>query len=202
MVVLAFQQPEDQIFEQYVGDEIAYAPRRLGYEGKLAEVVAQAMQSVGLDFETYKDRLTSTLSGGEKRKVALASILAIQSDLVLLDEPLAGLDPRSVDELLRTLGQQRQPGKALLISSHQYEELIPLLQGVSLLQNGRTLLQGEAQSVFSRSQELGRAGLLPPLAARIADRLRENGWPLDGPIASLEALNAALAALNAGERHE
>ena len=150
MVALAFQQPEDQIFEQYVGDEVAYAPRHLGYQGKIADVVEQAMLSVGLDFEAYKDRLTSTLSGGEKRKVALASILAIQSRLVLLDEPLAGLDPRSVDELMRTLVRQRDQGKSLLVSTHQYEEIIPILQDVSLLYRGHDFLHGEAQSVFSK----------------------------------------------------
>jgi energy-coupling factor transport system ATP-binding protein len=195
MVVLAFQQPEDQIFEQYVGDEIAYAPRRLGYQGKIADVVAQAMQSVGLDFDTYKDRLTSTLSGGEKRKVALASILAIQSRVVLMDEPLAGLDPRSVDELLRTLVQQRQQGKSLLISTHQYEELIPILQEVSLLRHGRDYLQGEAQRVFSQTAKLEEAGLKAPLAAQIANTLCQKGWPLPDSIASLEKLSAALARL-------
>jgi energy-coupling factor transport system ATP-binding protein len=192
MVVLAFQQPEDQIFEQYVGDEIAYAPRRLGFQGKIADVVAQAMQSVGLDFETYKDRLTSTLSGGEKRKVALASILAIQSQVVLLDEPLAGLDPRSVNELMRTLEQQRAQGKSLLISTHQYEELLPILQDVSLLHRGHDFLYGEAQSMFSQSAKLEEAGLKAPLAAQIADNLRQKSWPLPGPIASLEKLTAAL----------
>ncbi len=108
---LAFQQPEDQIFEQYIGDEVAYAPRHLGYSGNLADVVEKAMQAVGLDFLTYKDRLTSNLSGGEKRKVALASILAIQSEILLLDEPLSGLDPRSTSELLQTLSQLHQPAR-------------------------------------------------------------------------------------------
>jgi energy-coupling factor transport system ATP-binding protein len=199
MVVLAFQQPEDQIFEQYVGDEIAYAPRRLGYQGKIADVVAQAMQSVGLDFEAYKDRLTSTLSGGEKRKVALASILAIQSRVVLLDEPLAGLDPRSVHELLRTLTQQQHQGKTLLISTHQYEELLPILQDVSLLRRGKDLLRGEAQHVFSQSAKLEEAGLKAPLAVQIANTLRQRGWPLPGPIASLEKLTAALTELTPGK---
>ncbi|BBB47388.1 energy-coupling factor transporter ATPase [Pelolinea submarina] len=202
MVVLAFQQPEDQIFEQYVGDEIAYAPRHLGYQGKIADVVEQAMLSVGLDFETYKDRLTSTLSGGEKRKVALASILAIQSRLVLLDEPLAGLDPRSVDELMRTLDRQRGQGKSLLISTHQYEEIIPILQDVSLLYRGHDFLQGEAQSVFSQTAKLEEAGLKAPLAAQITDALRQKGWPLSTPIASMERLSLSLAALTQGEPHE
>ena len=103
MVSLAFQQPEDQIFEPYVGDEIAYGPRNLGYEGKLADVVEAAMHAVGLDFESYRDRLTSELSGGERRKVALASILAIDAHILLLDEPLAGLDPQSRKQVIDLL---------------------------------------------------------------------------------------------------
>ena len=202
MVALAFQQPEDQIFEQYVGDEVAYAPRHLGYQGKIADVVEQAMLSVGLDFEAYKDRLTSTLSGGEKRKVALASILAIQSRLVLLDEPLAGLDPQSVDELMHTLVRQRDQGKSLLVSTHQYEEIIPILQDVSLLYRGHDFLQGEAQSVFSQTAKLKEAGLKAPLAAQIAATLVQKGWPLSGPIASMEKLSMSLAALTQGESHE
>lgn len=196
---LAFQQPEDQIFEQFVGDEIAYAPRHLGYTGKLVDVVANAMRSVGLDFSTYKDRLTSTLSGGEKRKVALASILAIQADLILLDEPLAGLDPRSVGELLRTLTQLYQQEKTLLISTHQYDELIPILQEVSMIDHGHNVLHGKAEAVFSQTSAMEAAGLKAPLAARIAAELRRKGWPLSKPTASLESLEMELHSLPSRE---
>ena len=97
---LAFQNPEAQFFEQYVGDEIAFGPRQMGLKSGLAKPVRQAMELVGLDFEKFKDRLTYTLSGGEKRKVALASVLALNPAVLLLDEPLAGMDPLSHRELL------------------------------------------------------------------------------------------------------
>ncbi len=111
MVGLVFQMPETQIFEQYVGDEIAYGPRLAGLDGEaLRERVRWAMGLVGLDFEGFKDRLTFALSGGEKRKVALASILALRPAVLLLDEPTAGLDPASRHELLAQLRRFGQEG--------------------------------------------------------------------------------------------
>ena len=110
---LAFQQPEDQIFEQYVGDEIAFAARNFAIPGKISEIVQSAMEVVGLDFVAFKDRLTSTLSGGERRKVALASVLAGQPQILLLDEPLAGLDPISRNEITTHLAELKNNGKTL-----------------------------------------------------------------------------------------
>jgi energy-coupling factor transport system ATP-binding protein len=192
---LAFQQPEDQIFEQYVGDEIAYGPRHLGYAGRLEEIVKNAMQAVGLDFTAYKDRLTSMLSGGEKRKVALASVLAIQSEILLLDEPLSGLDPRSTTETISTLIRLQREGKTLLISTHQYEEIQPLLENVSVIQNGKDKLHGDSEFVFSQTQALEEAGLRAPLGAQIALRLRELDWPITKQSASLSTLETQLAAI-------
>jgi energy-coupling factor transport system ATP-binding protein len=194
-VMLAFQQPEDQIFEQYVGDEVAYAPRNLGFEGKLAEVVETAMHSVGLDFMTYKDRLTSTLSGGERRKVALASVLAVQADILLLDEPLSGLDPLSSKELISHLKQAHQSGITMLISTHQYEELVNVLDQVSVIHQGKDILHGGAEQLFSQVKELNAVGLRAPLATRIAEGLRSKGWPLSQDIASLPRLELELDAI-------
>ena len=121
IVGLVFQNPEAQFFEQYAGDEIAYGPRLQGLEKPaLRQRVQWAMNMVGLDFETYKDRLTFTLSGGEKRKVALAAILALQPEVLLLDEPTAGLDPQSRMELIVHL-QAFEGGRddlCCLIASH------------------------------------------------------------------------------------
>lgn len=198
-IALAFQQPEDQIFEQFVGDEIAYAPRHLGYSGKLKDVVEKAMLAVDLDFESYKDRLTSTLSGGERRKVALASILAVDAEIILLDEPLSGLDPQSTQELIQHLRQIHNQGKTLLISSHQYEELIPILDRVSVLYKGKDIMHGETDKVFSQIHPLEQAGLKAPLSALIAQQLRKNGWPITESTASLPSIERQLAALVKGE---
>ena len=194
-VMLAFQQPEDQIFEQYVGDEVAYAPRHLGFEGKLTEIVEAAMHSVGLDFMTYKDRLTSTLSGGERRKIALASVLAVQADILLLDEPLSGLDPISSKELISHLKQIHQSGITMLISTHQYEELVNVLDQVSVIHQGKDILHGGAEQLFSQVKELNAVGLRAPLVTQIAKGLRSKGWPLSQDIASLPRLEFELDAI-------
>ena len=191
-VALAFQQAEDQIFEQYVGDEVAYAPRNLGFEGKLADIVERAMQSVGLDFRSYKDRLTSTLSGGERRKVALASVLAVGAEILLLDEPLSGLDPLSSKELINRLKQIHQSGATLLISTHQYEEVVDVLDQVSVIHHGKDILHGVAEQLFSREDDLNTIGLRVPLVAHIAGNLRRKGWPLAEDIASLPKLEYEL----------
>lgn len=192
---LAFQQPEDQIFEQYVGDEIAYAPRHLGYQGRLEDIVRGAMQAVGLDFDEYKDRLTSTLSGGEKRKVALASILAIQADILLLDEPLSGLDPQASREFLRTIDDQKITGKTILVSTHQYEEILPLVDYVSAIDDGKDCSHGDPDFVFSRNETLEQIGLRAPLPARIAAQLIQLGWPIMRDTATFASLEHQLASL-------
>jgi len=192
LVSLAFQQPEDQIFEQYVGDEIAYGPRNLGYQGKLASIVEEAMRAVGLDFIRYKDRLTSELSGGERRKVALASILAVRANILLLDEPLAGLDPQSRQQVIHLLKTLHQAGKTLIISTHQYEELGSTCNAISLLHQGKNILDGSPQFVFSQQEILSTADIMPPLHTRIARVLREKGWPIEQAITDQNGLVLAL----------
>lgn len=192
---LAFQQPEDQIFEQFVGDEIAYAPRHLGYQGRLEDIVRTAMQAAGLDFDEYKDRLTSTLSGGEKRKVALASILAIQADILLLDEPLSGLDPQASREFLRTMDDQKKAGRTILVSTHQYDEMLSLVDWVSTIHNGKDCLHGNSEFVFSQIEALEEIGLRAPLPARVAARLIQLGWPIMRDTATFAPLEYQLASL-------
>lgn len=175
---LVFQNPDYQLFEQYVGDEIAYAPRLKGERDSLRETVRMAMEMVGLDFEAYKDRLTFTLSGGERRKVALASLIAMHPQVLLLDEPTAGLDPRSRNETLRSLEKLRQQGLTLVLSSHHMEDIAELSSSLTVLHKGRTLLDGAAEEVYSNVGLLEEHGLEAPLVTRAAARLRELGWEI------------------------
>ena len=175
---LAFQNPEAQFFEQYVGDEISFGPRQMGMKTGLAGPVRQAMELVGLDFEQFKDRLTFTLSGGEKRKVALASVLALNPTILLLDEPLAGMDPLSHRELLDGLKGLSERGMTLVISSHYMEDLVDLTENLTLLKSGKDVLSGSTSGVFSNQEMLRQAGLEPPLVTRVGQRLRRLGWPV------------------------
>ena len=189
---LVFQNPEMQFFEQYVGDEIAYGPRQLKIQESLSERVRWAMEIVGLDFVAFKDRLTYTLSGGEKRKVALASVLALRPELLLLDEPTAGLDPLSRRELLERLKGFQTDGTTLVVSSHQMDDLVSLAEDVSIFQAGHVAISGHVTEVFGRSSDLQAAGLEAPLAAQAAGWLREKGVPISDGIVTVEQLEKAL----------
>lgn len=194
-VGLVFQQPEDQIFEQYVGDEIAFAARNFAVSGKIVEIVQSAMQAVGLDFMAFKDRLTSTLSGGERRKVALASVLAGQPRMLLLDEPLAGLDPLSRDEVSSHLAELKNEGITLIISTHQFEGAIELMDEISVMANGRDLVHGTPGKIFSDASIMKTAGIRAPLVARIVNQLRDLNWPISSEIVKLSDLESSLSAI-------
>jgi energy-coupling factor transport system ATP-binding protein len=195
MAGLVFQIPENQFFEQYVGDEISYGPRMLGTRAGLREDVRQAMEIVGLDFEAYKDRLTFTLSGGERRKVALASILAIQPEILLLDEPTAGLDPAARLELIANLKRLHGQGRTVVVSSHQMDDLAELSEDLTVLKDGKDQASGPAGLIFDQEDALHSWGLEPPEAARLAGLLRRRGLPIPAAIYREQDLVAALEGL-------
>lgn len=175
---LVFQNPEYQLFEQYVGDEIAYAPRLKGGDPNLRETVRWAMDVVGLDFDQFKDRLTFTLSGGERRKVALASTLAMKPQVLLLDEPSAGLDPVSRRAVIKNLRKLQADGMTLVLSSHHMEDVAEMADRLTVLDHGRDVMQGSSDAIFNSVEQLESYGLEPPLVARVAATLRAKGWPL------------------------
>ena len=188
---LVFQNPEIYFFEQYVGDEIAYGPRLLyGKEG-LRERVQNAMSLVGLDFETFKDRVTFTLSGGEKRKVALAATLAIQPKLLILDEPTAGLDPVSRHNLHLTLKKFQAGGIDMILSSHSMGDITQLTQNMTIMSGGRALRTGSTAVLFNDAELIDKASLGQPAVVRLGSAFREKGWPV--PVSTMtntQLLNA------------
>lgn len=193
-VGLVFQRPEAQIFEQYVGDEIAYGPRLAGLDGAaLRERVSWAMDLVGLDFAAFKDRFTFALSGGEQRKVALASTLALQPEILLLDEPTAGLDPASKVELMAQLKGLQHSGITLVLSSHEMEDIASLTERVTVLAHGATMLEGSVSTVFSHSQQLADWDLGLPIVTQVSEGLRARGWPLPPGIVDAAQLRDDLA---------
>ena len=201
-VGLAFQRPEQQLFEQYVGDDVAYGPRSAGLLGEaLRERVCWAMGLVGMDFLANKDRLTWTLSGGEQRKIALAGVLALRPRILILDEPTAGLDPAAREELLSHLVRLCQEGMALVVASHNMSDIAELTKRVYVLNDGRIALQGTTAQVLSQAEALRGLGLDAPPAARILVGLRELGLNIDGDALTLDALEASIVAwLELGRR--
>jgi len=174
---MVFQNPNYQLFEQYVGDEIAYGLKVLGITGsELRERVKLAMSQVGLDFEEFKDRMTFALSGGEKRKVALASTLVLDPSLMLLDEPTAGLDPIARREILGQMVRVHNEGKTLVVSSHQLEDLALLTDHVTLLSEGKVVSNQETEKILSAHELLHQYQMIAPNAAQMASVLHEKGW--------------------------
>jgi energy-coupling factor transport system ATP-binding protein len=199
---LVFQNPEIYFFEQYVGDEIAYGPKLLYGRDGLKERVKNAMTLVGLDFETFKDRVTFTLSGGEKRKVALAATLAIQPRLLILDEPTAGLDPVSRHNLHTTLKSFRASGIDLILSSHSMGDITQLTQNMTIMSDGRSLQTGKTAILFNDSDLINKASLGQPAVVRLSSAFREKGWPVPVSTMTNGQLLGALRKCSGGRAHE
>jgi energy-coupling factor transport system ATP-binding protein len=193
---MVFQNPNYQLFEQYVGDEIAYGLKVLGITGsELRERVKLAMSQVGLDFEEFKDRMTFALSGGEKRKVALASTLVLDPSLMLLDEPTAGLDPIARREILGQMVRVHNEGKTLVVSSHQLEDLALLTDHVTLLSNGKVVSNQDTDQLLSDHTFLHQYQMIAPIAAQMASVLHEKGWMVPENIIIGQQLVAAFQTL-------
>lgn len=172
-VGLVFQQPEAQLFEQFVGDDIAYGPRNLGLSrAEVRARVRRAMEALGLGFEAYKDRLTFALSGGEKRRVALAGVLALEPEVLVLDEPTAGLDPAGRRQLLEQILALREQGVTLVLISHNMEELAEVCDRLYVIAGGRTVVAGTPAAIFARAAQLRELGLDVPAVTSVMDNLQ------------------------------
>jgi len=194
-VGLVLQNPEAQFFEYFVGDEIAFGPKQFPLEESLADRVRWAMEWVGLNFQEYKDRPLFALSGGERRKVALASTLALRPKILLLDEPTAGLDPRSRMDVLGKLSAMQISGMTLVLSSHQMEDLALLARRLTVFEKGRDVMSGTTGDVFDQADALREYSLEPPAAAQVAQALRARGWPVAPGITGLGELERSLKCL-------
>ena len=190
---IVFQNPESAFFEQYVGDEIAFGPKLLfGREG-LRERVKNAMTQVGLDFEEFKDRMTTTLSGGEKRKVALACALAMNPGLLILDEPTAGLDPFSRNNLLRNLTHLQKEGLEIVLSSHNMEDVAELARQVTVLDHGSSVAAGDVGEIFNNFEMMEKTSLIPPVGISYRKALRAKGWQIPTDAITLNQIENVLA---------
>jgi energy-coupling factor transporter ATP-binding protein EcfA2 len=197
---MVFQRTELQLFEQYVADDVAYGPRLCGLAGpELGQRVRWAMGLVGLDFLPFKDRLTVTLSGGERRKAALAGVLAMKPEALLLDEPTAGLDPVSHSDLVRLLTKLAADGMTIVIATHDMEDAAALAGKVAVMSDGRVAFSGSPREVFSDAGRLESFALQPPAASSILGTLRGRGWDVPSYAASAAAAVLAIrTALEAG----
>jgi len=201
-VGLVLQYPEDQIFARTVLDEVAFGPRNLGL--KQDEVLSRArwaLETVGLDPDTFAARSPLALSGGEMRRIALASVLSMQPSVLILDEPTAGLDPRGRHELIaRICRWQEEQNQTLILVSHNLADLARAVDRIILLYNGAIVADDSTRRILSDGRLLSSVGLEVPTPVGLLDALREKGWPVcTDQITPLEAANEIVRAAAARE---
>lgn len=200
-VGFVFQQPEAQLFEPYVGDDVAYGPRNWKLSAaEVRERVRRAMESVGLGFEEFKDRLTFGLSGGQMRRVALAGVLALEPDCLVLDEPTAGLDPRGRRLLLDQLTElRRRHGTTLVLVSHDMEQLARVCDRIAVVDQGRLAMLAPPAAVYAETEWLQQLQLEAPAVTRAMQALGRLGLVADTtPVLDVEtAASLLLPLLNA-----
>ena len=163
---LVFQYPEYQLFEETVAKDVAFGPKNLGLsETEIEERVKEAIELVGLDYETVKDRSPFELSGGQKRRVAIAGVVAMRPEVLILDEPTAGLDPKAHKDVLNMVEEvHRRTGNITIFVSHNMADIARLSDKILVIHNGKLVTKGSPKEVFSQKETLRSVGLdLPPV---------------------------------------
>lgn len=186
-VGLVFQYPEYQIFEETVAKDIAFGPRNMGLaEEEVQARVRETAAIVGLSEEILKQS-PFLLSGGQKRRVAIAGVMAMRPEVLILDEPTAGLDPRGREEILQEIQAYRnQTGATVLLVSHSMEDVARHAKKILVMNAGKVFCYDTVANVFRRSQELQAIGLAVPQITRVCDALRARGVPLTDDIFTVE----------------
>lgn len=182
-VGMVFQYPEHQLFEETVIADIAFGPKNLGYDEKEARKLAkQAMRTVGLS-EDLAQSSPFDLSGGQKRRVAIAGVLAMNPKYLILDEPTAGLDPQGREEILDEVRTLREKlGITVILVSHSMDDIARFADRLLVLNDGELYMQGTAKAIFARDEEMRDLGLDIPVVTALLKRLAKEGWAVDTSI--------------------
>lgn len=192
-VGLVFQYPEYQLFEETVYKDIAFGPKNMGLdEADIDRRVRDAAAFVGLT-EAMLDKSPFELSGGQKRRVAIAGVIAMEPKVLVLDEPTAGLDPRGRDDILaRIQDYHRAKNASVVLVSHSMEEIARNVDRIVVLSDSHVFMEGAPRQVFARADELEQVGLDIPQVTKVALALRRRGLPVDTAVYTVEALRDAL----------
>ena len=193
-VGLVMQYPEYQLFEETVRADIAFGPRNMQLSGEeIAERVDEAAAFAGVD-PSLLDKSPFDLSGGQKRRVAIAGVIAMEPEVLVLDEPAAGLDPQGRRDIFGGIrAYNRKTGSTVVIVSHSMEDMAQYCDDVAVMAHARLLMTGTRDEVFARADELEAVGLDIPVITKLSALLRQGGMPLDPGLYTLEAAEAALA---------
>ncbi len=200
-VGLVMQYPEYQLFEESVTADIAFGPRNMGLsEEEIAARVEEAIAFVGLD-RSLLEKSPFDLSGGQKRRVAIAGIMAMRPEVLVLDEPAAGLDPQGRHTIFQGIRDYNQrTGCTVIIVSHSMEDMAQYCDDVIVMAHARVLMAGTRDAVFARAEELEAVGLDIPQVTKLTVLLRRGGMPVPSGIYTMEAAEAALALAFAQKR--
>ena len=196
-VGLVFQYPEHQLFEIDVFSDVCFGPKNLGLPQEEIEARAkEALEHVGLGADFYK-KSPFELSGGQKRRVAIAGILAMEPEVIVLDEPTAGLDPKGRDEILDLVAELHRVRKiTVVLVSHSMEDVAKYVDRLIVMDDGKVRFDGTPREVFSHYKELEKLGLAAPQVTYVTHALKEKGWDIDTDATTVEeAKNAILKAL-------
>ena len=200
-VGLVMQYPEYQLFEETVREDIAFGPKNMGLSAQeIEERVAEAAAFAGLD-PALLGESPFDLSGGQKRRAAIAGIMAMRPEVLVLDEPAAGLDPRGRDAILRGMREYKEKsGATVIIVSHSMEDMARFCDDIIVMAHSRVVMQGSCSEVFSRSQELAAVGLDIPEISTVCNRLRAMGVEIDEGIFTVEDAVASLSRILENKR--
>ncbi len=196
-VGLVFQYPEHQLFEETVYKDIAFGPKNLGLEeNQIKKRVKSSLDMVGLDYNEIKDISPFDLSGGQKRRVAIAGVLSMKPKILILDEPTAGLDPRGRDEILGHIKKLHEKEKiTVILVSHSMEDIAKLVEKIIVMNKGKIMITDTPEKVFKEIKMLESVGLGVPQVSYLMSELRNKGFDIDDSISIEEAKNKILKVL-------
>ena len=202
-VGIVFQYPEYQLFEETVEKDIAFGPRNLGLdEEEISKRVRKSMEAVGLDYETYKDKSPFDLSGGQKRRVAIAGVIAMNPEVLILDEPTAGLDPGGRDEIFNLIKKlHRDNNITIILSSHSMDDMAKLAQTIIVMNHGKIEFMGTPREVFtSHATRLREIGLDVPQVLELATKLRNKGFDIRPDVLTVEEIKDEILKVMRGRK--
>ena len=185
---LVFQYPEYQLFEETIEKDVAFGPNNLGLSAEeVSNRVKKSMEMVGLDYETYKDVSPFDLSGGQKRRVAIAGVIAMEPKVLILDEPTAGLDPKGRDDILEQIKILHEKYKmTIVLVSHSIEDVGKLAERIVVMNGGKIELLGKPSEIFKEVETLERIGLAVPQVTYLMRALREKGFDVSDEVFTVE----------------
>ncbi|MCY6957392.1 energy-coupling factor transporter ATPase [Clostridium brassicae] len=203
-VGLVFQYPEYQLFEETIEKDISFGPKNLGLKNEeVVSRVKKAMNMVGLDYDIYKDKSPFDLSGGQKRRVAIAGVVAMEPKILILDEPTAGLDPRGRDEILDRVKQLREEyNMTIILVSHSMEDVAKFATRILVMDKGKCILNDVPSNVFKEIETLEKVGLAVPQVTYLIQKLKNNNFNISEDIFTVDKAKQEILKVLRGAKND